>query len=795
MSKSNKPNHAKGSRRQQQPKVCPPGSKRKVPESQKLTAFFGLGRLDTPLSPEPGHADVPAEKAARIECVGEDSADGTEPDDSTKKSVPAKKSNSSGKSRTKCGAATYKSKFQPGWTTEWPFIKKGLTQHHFWCEICRTENACYHMGHADVERHIESESHQRKVKAVEQSQQITKFTVNTAPKVDNMTQLEAKARRAEIKVAVTMVNHNVPLAVADHFSPLMKECFKDSDVAQRYGAARTKTTCIINRAIAPYLHDELVKKMRNRPYTLSTDGSNDTGREKMNPLTVKLFDVDRVEHMFLDMCITTGTNAATAETIFEKMDSVLKKDNIPWQNCVGLSVDNANVNMGVCNSIKSRILSINPTVYVHGCPCHIVHNNASAAGTHYIELSDFDVEDVVVDIGYWFKASTKRKCRLDEFCVFCDTEYMAVIDHVSTRWLSLETAVVRILQLYRALVSYFKSNIEKQARFKRLRKHFEDPMTEVHLLFYQATLPVFTEFNLLFQRQEPSVYLLHGQMRSYVKKLMSKFVTTTAIKNADVCEVEYKDKQNQVADHKLNVGWTTRTTLNRLHEAGEISQYQVDNFHKAVRAFFVAAVDYAFKKLPFKEPVLEHSQFIDFQQKMDCDVNDALYFVYRFSHLLPYGDPKEQDKLSEEFLDYQLMEEKGIPRSIWEQAVSRVSEQEVYHRMDKVWAHMATIKSPVTGMPKLPMLSKVAQLILTLPHSNADAERVFSMIGLNKTDTRNALALEGTLSSIMTIKMSGMEPNCFKYEPPAEVIKASKSAASSYNREHAAASNAGSECT
>ncbi|MGH0154834.1 UNVERIFIED_CONTAM: hypothetical protein FKN15_046591 [Acipenser sinensis] len=412
--------------------------------------------------------------------------------------------------------------------------------------------------------------------------------------------------------------------------------------------------------------------------------------------------------------------------------------------------------------------------------------------------------------------------------------------------------------------------VEKQARFKRLRKHFEDPMTEVHLLFYQATLPVFTEFNLLFQRQEPSVYLLHGQMRSYVKKLMSKFVTTTAIKNADVCEVEYKDKQNQVADHKLNVGWTTRTTLNRLHEAGEISQYQVDNFHKAVRAFFVAAVDYAFKKLPFKEPVLEHSQFIDFQQKMDCDVNDALYFVYRFSHLLPYGDPKEQDKLSDEFLDYQLMEEKDIPRSIWEQAVSRVSEQEVYHRMDKmsksnkpnhakgssrqqqpkvcppgskrkvpesqkltaffgqgrldtplspepghadvpvekaariefspllpygdpkeqdelsdefldyqlmeekgiprsiweqvvgrvseqevyhrmdkVWAPMATIKSPVTGMPKLPRLSKVAQLILTLPYSNADAERVFSMIGLNKTDTRNALALESLQYNIM----------------------------------------------
>lgn len=37
-----------------------------------------------------------------------------------------------------------------------------------------------------------------------------------------------------------------------------------------------------------------------------------------------------------------------------------------------------------------------------------------------------------------------------------------------------------------------------------------------------------------------------------------------------------------------------------------------------------------------------------------------------------------------------------------------------------------------------------------LPHSNADVERVFSVVGLNKTKTRNSLALDGPLSSIMT---------------------------------------------
>ncbi|CAL8398523.1 unnamed protein product [Boreogadus saida] len=66
---------------------------------------------------------------------------------------------------------------------------------------------------------------------------------------------------------------------------------------------------------------------------------------------------------------------------------------------------------------------------------------------------------------------------------------------------------------------------------------------------------------------------------------------------------------------------------------------------------------------------------------------------------------------------------------------------------------------------------------------NADAERVFSVVGLNKTKTRNSLALDGTLSSIMTIKMADLEP-CLKWEPPSDVLKASKKATGQYNRAH-----------
>lgn len=81
-----------------------------------------------------------------------------------------------------------------------------------------------------------------------------------------------------------MVQHNVPLALADHFSALYRECFKDSPTAQNFKSASTKTVCIINEAAAPHYRNELVMKMREHPSSLVTDGSNDTSI----PLTAKL---------------------------------------------------------------------------------------------------------------------------------------------------------------------------------------------------------------------------------------------------------------------------------------------------------------------------------------------------------------------------------------------------------------------------------------------------------------------------------------------------------------------------
>ena len=169
-----------------------------------------------------------------------------------------------------------------------------------------------------------------------------------------------------------LVENNIPVAFADKLNVILPSIFPDSKIA------KTKASCIINESLAPHFLQQTIDIMKTDFYSLSTDGSNNTGLEKMNPLTVCLVDINinMVDTQFLNMCCTTGQTSSTAVTMFQKIDHVMTKLQLPWGNCVGFSLDNTRADLGVHNSIKTRVILKNENCYFMGCLCHVIHNTA-----------------------------------------------------------------------------------------------------------------------------------------------------------------------------------------------------------------------------------------------------------------------------------------------------------------------------------------------------------------------------------------------------------------------------------
>ena len=80
------------------------------------------------------------------------------------------------------------------------------------------------------------------------------------------------------------------------------------------------------------------------------------------------------------------------------------------------------------------------------------------------------------------------------------------------------------------------------------------------------------------------------------------------------------------------------------------------------------------------------------------------------------------------------------PQTVWDKA--KVEEDgDKHYRVDVLWQYFSTLKSG-DGRQRFKRLSKIAMLVLTIPHSNADEERVFSMVRKNKTPFCPSLGLE-----------------------------------------------------
>lgn len=606
-----------------------------------------------------------------------------------------------------------------------------------------------HQGYLDVKRHINSENHQRLLKENMNNHLITNTFL-----IDK----NYKSVSAEVKFTAFIAEHNLPIEVSSHASELFRTMFPDSEIAKSYHCGPTKTSSILNLALFPEACSSLLHIIQNDPFTLAVDGSSDQDMQKMFPLTVRVYDVNRgkVLSQFWDLCLVSN---ATALGIFTEINRSFERDRVPWFYCHGLSVDNAKVNLGKKKGLVTHFNAKNPSIVTVGCHCHIIHNCAQAASKALSNVSEFCIEDFLVDLFFHFEHSSKRKLLLKEFHDFCGQEYRNVVKYGSTRWLSLEKANNRACKQYESLKSYFLSQEDKKSdqRLMRLKKVFSDPTTEVYLLFYQSVLPIFNSLNVLLQNQSPQIHKISDEINSFLETLVGRFIDRNNC-NSELEIYDFNPHENHLSNSELMIGFLTRNTIRSVN----LELHVENKIFNSCREFFIRAYEYAVKHLPFGNELFLNAKFLNFSKRKEVSFSSIMYFVNQFLELKKRLSG-HLDELYDEFISYKNLTDR-----------IEFSNKDV----DQLWTEIVKVIN-------ISHLFEVVKFVIILPHSNADIERVFSMIKKIKTDSRSNLSKTGTLKALLACKLNifSLEP-CFKFKPSQDVLKNAKKATTEYNNAH-----------
>ena len=111
----------------------------------------------------------------------------------------------------------------------------------------------------------------------------------------------------------------------------------------------------------------------------------------------------------------------------------------------------------------------------------------------------------------------------------------------------------------------FLSLDEVQIRFKC---SFENPLTKVYLLFYEAVISLFTPFNKFLQRETHYIHLIMDKIESFFSNLISKLLKVQAIKetkqDSKLYDINFREVENQLTDATLFNGLTTKQNLYKL---------------------------------------------------------------------------------------------------------------------------------------------------------------------------------------------------------------------------------------
>lgn len=610
----------------------------------------------------------------------------------------------------------------------------------FYCKYCDKALAC---GRSQIIDHEATAKHQRSREVFEK---VTSYGLNvnysshlianscdavasTSSMPDTFTFTE-KVQEAEIRITTFFLEHNISFNIASELVGLFQDI--DPAVLSKVTLGRSKLSFVANNVVSAAETDRLTHTLREQPFSVYEDEVSDNTLEKWLSLMVRYVEPTTLQiRVELLQHINVDASDCSAPHIFKAFENALCDKKIPVTNVIGMSCDHASVMVGKSQSFKTHLMRKSPRAIV--IPC-VAHSSATIAKYACAEIPD--VDDLVKSIPAFHNASPKRFAIYKKIVSELGGSGTKIPSHSDTRWLARHHCISAIVEKWDVILQYLMVLAsEKTEKADVLLKTMQNPLTYAYFLFLKFTLNMFNVYNATFQKRETMVQELQPTAVKFFVWILEKFLKQGLLQPAElffqiIRKVNFSDPLNQKPLTDLDVGIETRKYLEQQIAVQNLSDEQVDTFYRNCLKFYIVASNQIRERLPFDDLFLSCVACFRPQTAFHADRETSFPRIWKAALQLGSFD---EITLKKEWQT--LLELSSEEKDKW----SNLS-------FDEMWSGIG-VSSSFNGEQRFPQLTSLVNLIRTLPHSNAEAERSFSMISDSKTSKRNRLG-NSTLNSI-----------------------------------------------
>lgn len=375
------------------------------------------------------------------------------------------------------------------------------------------------------------------------------------------------------------------------------------------------------------------------------------------------------------------------------------------------------------------------------CVCHSLALCASCAAE---KIPNY-VEDLVREVYVYMKYSFKRQTEFSEFQKFVETKPHKLLHPSQTRWLSLHSSVKRTIEQYQALKLYFQGQYLIDKKAEQIFSKLSNKCTIFYLHFLDFVLPMLTNLNLVFQSQGPQIHTVYSKVSTTYKAILDCYLKPEYIQSTDVSKIQYRNPLHFLPAEQIYLGTVCTVAFSK---ENDFSKQDKHEFFTNCLNFYVECSHQMYKRFPFNS---DHMKLLKSMSVLDPkNIKNTISVAPIVANF-----PKLNININDIDREWRMLRNHDLNFNL--------------ELMD-FWKTVKDLKNG-DNLEAFSSLTSFVSYILTLPHSSASVERLFSSINLNKTKIRNRISTE-TMSGILHSKnlLSIQAQHCYEFNISSDMV-------------------------